>query len=175
MSTPKQVPLLNRVLCFVILLVIGLLLPIQPAFAQAQTPGIEAFAKKLPPADLKNQLIAPNEEPTGRPRFLPTITANLLQDPSFESSFLTDYYWAQYSTNHWTPVCETAYCGDGAGTAGPRTGSVWGWFGGVYFGNPGVVSPEVDYVYQYVPFPSCGAKLQFYLWIGYAQQGSGTN
>ena len=39
-------------------------------------------------------------------------------------------YWGQSSTNFGTPLCTVADCGDGGGTAGPRTGTVWAWSGG---------------------------------------------
>jgi Zn-dependent metalloprotease len=90
---------------------------------------------------------------------------NPLQDPSFEASIGSSLYWAQSSTNFGTPLCSVAGCGDGGGTAGPRTGAVWSWFGGTSYDETGSLS-------QTVTFPSGSAALGFYLWIGSAGAGS---
>ncbi|MBK9924361.1 MAG: M4 family metallopeptidase [Anaerolineales bacterium] len=93
-----------------------------------------------------------------------------LQDPSFEYSYATYPYWAQYSTNYGSPLCTIADCGDSAGTAGPRTGSVWGWLGGT-------TNNEAASLTQVVYFPDGypSLKLKFYLWIGRASSGSDAN
>jgi hypothetical protein len=100
---------------------------------------------------------------------------NLLSDPSFED-YTPNTYWTETSTNFGTPLCITAGCGSGS-YSGPRTGSVWAWFGGVDFTDPTMVSPEAGSLSQSVIIPSdpSGATLQFYLWIGYAEAGSGTD
>lgn len=54
---------------------------------------------------------------------------NLIADPSFEDGS-PNGFWAESSTNFGTPLCTTAACGTGGGTAGPRTGTWWAWFGG---------------------------------------------
>ncbi|HEX6269638.1 MAG TPA: VCBS repeat-containing protein [Anaerolineales bacterium] len=156
---------------FTILLLVALLLPTSPAFAQTSVQDPNPFAKRWPASGLRSQnQMAPAGivSPSG---------SNLLQDPSFEASFFSSAYWGQYSTNYGSPLCTPGDCGNGAGTAGPRTGSVWGWFGGVNFTIPGTTSPEISDLYQNVTFPSasCGAVLQFYLWIGAAQPGSDAN
>jgi hypothetical protein len=92
---------------------------------------------------------------------------NLLQDPSFES-YTPNTYWLETSTNFVTPLCTVADCTDGAGTAGPRTGSVWGWFGGT-------TKDEASSLAQTVDFPTGTANLQFYLWIGRAESGRGAS
>ena len=98
---------------------------------------------------------------------------NLVQDPSLEAAYTSTALWKQASTNSDTPLCTVNDCGNGAGTAGPRTGTVWAWFGGIDFMNdPESISPEVGDLYQNVTFPTCGALLEFYLWIGEAQAGS---
>lgn len=53
----------------------------------------------------------------------------LLQDPSFEAS-LGGGVWSSTSTNYGTAMCNLTGCGNGGGTAGPRTGDIWAWFGG---------------------------------------------
>ena len=69
--------------------------------------------------------------------------------------------WKETSTNFGTPICSFASCGDGTGTAGPRGGSYWAWFGGAS------TKEEKGSLTQTVKFPSGGAaKLRFYLWIG---------
>src|SRR5688572_17624266 len=150
-----------------ILLLVGLLLPVNPAFAQTPTPPSEPLTKQLPANGIRSQNRAAINITAAAP--------NVLQDPSFEASYGSGAYWGQFSSNFGTPLCIVADCGDGGGTAGPRTGSVWSWFGGIDFTDPDAVSPEVGDVYQDVSFPSCGATLQFYLWIGAAAAGSDAN
>ncbi len=90
---------------------------------------------------------------------------NLLQDPSFEA-YTPNTYWLETSTNFGTPLCTIADCTNGAGTAGPRTGSVWAWFGGT-------TKDEAASLTQTVVFPTGTANLRFYLWIGRADSGRG--
>jgi len=97
-----------------------------------------------------------------------TAIDNLLQDPSFEA-YTPNPYWTEASTNFGTPLCTIAKCGDGSGSAGPRTGSVWSWFGGT------TSSYEAGSLSQSVVFSHGSAYLQFYLWIGLAAPGSGTS
>ena len=101
---------------------------------------------------------------------------NLLQDPSFESSYTSTLIWKQSSTNSDTPLCIMADCSFGGATAAPRTGSVWALFGGIDWSDPESISPEIGDLYQNVTFPnSCSATLQFYFWIGAAPAGSDTS
>jgi peptidyl-Lys metalloendopeptidase len=92
----------------------------------------------------------------------------LLQDPSFEA-YTPNPYWLEASTNYGTPLCTIADCGTDGGTAGPRTGSVWSWFGGTEFVY------EAGSLSQSVVFPNGSATLSFYLWIGAAGAGSDTS
>jgi hypothetical protein len=86
--------------------------------------------------------------------------SNLIQDPSFEAG-IPNPYWEESSTNFGTPLCD-ASCGDGA-----RTGSVWGWFGGI-------ASNETATLTQPVTIPSgSSASLDFYLLID--EPGAGSN
>src|SRR6266498_6048651 len=101
MSTLKHVSVFNWVRSFMILLIIGLLLPTSSAFAKApaQAQGPEIFAKKAPADGPTNQLVFSNPNAMGDVSIIPLTTGNLLQDPSFEASFSTYPYWSQSSTN----------------------------------------------------------------------------
>lgn len=90
---------------------------------------------------------------------------NLLADPSFEA-YTPNPSWVEASTNFSTPLCTTAICGSGGGTAGPRTGTVWGWFGGTSSNESASLEQDV-----FIPYGS--TSLSFYLWIGNAPAGSG--
>ncbi|NUM55521.1 MAG: hypothetical protein HUU46_17875 [Candidatus Hydrogenedentes bacterium] len=90
---------------------------------------------------------------------------NKVEDGSFEAG-RNSGFWKEKSTNFGTPICIVSSpsevpCGDGEGTALPRTGVYWAWFGGAdTFVEKGSLT-------QNVKFPSGGsAKLRFYLWIG---------
>ena len=92
---------------------------------------------------------------------------NYVQDPSLEAAYGSTVTWQQSSINSDTPVCKSTVVDCTVATGGPRTGTVWGQFGGLDWSDPDVESPETAYIYQNVTFPnSCGASLQFYLWIG---------
>lgn len=94
------------------------------------------------------------------------IFVSPIQDPSFES-YTPNPYWSETSTNFGTPLCSLADCGTGGGSAMPRTGSIWGWFGGV-------PTNETASISQTVTFPNGvpNLKLQFYFWIGAVGPGS---
>lgn len=83
-----------------------------------------------------------------------------IEDGSFEDGS-PNAFWNEASTNFGSPLCDTGLCGDGAGTAGPRTGAFWSWFGGANGGG------EIGSVDQDVTI-SAGAEvsLEFYLWTG---------
>ena len=164
----------NWIRSFLILLLIGLFLPIGSASAQDETPGsLEKQQAVVGAGTVKSNS---SEGAT----IGPMASTNLIQDPSFEASFGSSAYWSQASTNFGTPICPSTAdpptgCGDGAApgnppTAGPHSGSAWAWFGGT-------PDPETGAVQQNsVAFPSsCNLTLQFYLWIGFAQSGSGTD
>ena len=84
--------------------------------------------------------------------------AETVQDGSFEAGS-PNPYWAEYSTNFGTPLCDPAGCGTGGGTAGPHTGSWWSWFGGTS-------SAEAGSVEQTVTIPNGTAALTFWAWCG---------
>ena len=92
---------------------------------------------------------------------------NQVQDPSLEAAYGSTGIWKQSSTNSDTPVCKSTVVDCMVATGAPRTGTVWGQFGGLDWSDPDVASPEDAHLYQNVTFPnSCSATLQFYLWIG---------
>ncbi len=90
-----------------------------------------------------------------------------IQDGSFEAG-TPNPYWTEASTNFGTPLCTVASCGTGNGTAGPRTGEWWAWFGGTTATEDGSLSQDVT-------LPNgAQALLTFYLWSG-TQSGNGTD
>jgi hypothetical protein len=98
-----------------------------------------------------------------------SAAANYVQDPSLEAAYTSTVLWQQSSTNSDTPLCKVVDCTNGGGTAGPRTGLVWAWFGGLDWRDQENTSPEEAGLSQMITFPnSCGASLQFYFWIGEA-------
>ncbi|HET9494904.1 MAG TPA: zinc-dependent metalloprotease family protein, partial [Chloroflexia bacterium] len=68
---------------------------------------------------------------------------NVIVDGSFEAGS-PNPYWDEGSTNFGTPLCDAASCGTGGGTAGPRTGAWWSWFGGVQAVEDAFVSQSVN-------------------------------
>lgn len=95
----------------------------------------------------------------------PCSSGNKLQDPGFEASSdntgnITNPTWNSSSTVFGTSLCNTAACGDGGGTAGPRNGDYWVWFGGT-------AGPESGTLSQSVALPAgATATLKYYLRIG---------
>lgn len=89
----------------------------------------------------------------------------LVQDGSFEQG--TSSPWGQFSTNFGTPLCTVAECGNGGGTAFPRSGLWWAWFGGIGVFEEGALQ-------QSTTIPLGTARLRFYLWIG-ARSGNGSD
>jgi S-layer homology domain len=90
---------------------------------------------------------------------------NIIQDGGFEAATGNppdSPNWTESSTQFGTPICSILLCGSGGGSALPRTGNFWAWFGGA------PTTPEVSSLSQAVTFPPAGATvtLNFYLWIG---------
>ena len=102
--------------------------------------------------------------PPATPTCAPGGGGQLLQDPSFEGG-TPNANWTEASINFGTPLCDVAGCGNGGGTAGPRTGDWWAWFGGT-------TALEEGSVEQTVNIPAGSTTLQMYLWIG-NHSGSG--
>jgi uncharacterized repeat protein (TIGR01451 family) len=89
-----------------------------------------------------------------------------LLDGGFESGTPSPS-WTELSTNFGTPLCTLAQCGNGGGTAAPRTGAWWAWFGGT-------AVAEAASLTQTVVLPTGAARLRFWLWNG-ASSGNGTD
>ena len=169
MPARNPISLLKQIRSCIILFLIGVLFLTSSAFVMPQAQMTNPFAKQLPAGGQRS----PGPQADTTEKIL--IGSNIIQDPSFEASYNSGAYWGQYSDNFGTPLCVTADCGNGVGTAGPRTGAVWAWFGGVDFTDPDAINPEVSYLNQPVTIPSCGATLKFYFWIGRADPGSGAD
>ena len=146
---------------FTVLVLLGLILTFAGG-VQAQEG--DPLQRKRPGTGFLTEPLAPPENP------LPASgVTNFVADPSFEASFPYGPPWYSTSMNFPSVLCTKAACGTGSGTAGPHTGNVWVWLGGIAPQN------ESGSAYQAVSFPSCGATLQFYLWIGAATKGSDAN
>jgi len=97
-------------------------------------------------------------------------SAELLADGSFEAatSGQSPSWSATANGPFATPFCTfggTLACENGAGSAGPRNGDVWAWFGGSG-------AKQTQTITQKVTIPSGEATLSFYLWTG-AHSGNG--
>ncbi len=80
----------------------------------------------------------------------PASAAELVLDGGFEgavdngSAVLDSPDWTEADSLFDSPLCNAALCGTGGATAGPRTGQVWGWFGGAATaGHTGSLSQAV--------------------------------
>jgi M6 family metalloprotease-like protein len=140
---------------------------VPPGWSGTVTPSKAGYIFK--PSSRSYTNVLANQTAQG---YTATGPTNLLQDPGFETftpgAADPNPYWVETSTNFGTPLCATGYCSTGGGTTGPNTGSVWGWFGGTS-------SDETATLSQTVTIPSGTADLDFYLWIGSASTGSGTD
>jgi hypothetical protein len=94
------------------------------------------------------------------------LPGNVLVDGGFEETdpgTLVNPNWAATSTQFGTPICgHNIPCGARTGTALPRQGTFWGWFGG----GAGVLA-ETASLSQDVTLPSgaSSAILAFNLWV----------
>lgn len=87
--------------------------------------------------------------------------AQLLLDTSFEASGSGSGPWTSTSTNFGSGWCTEGTCGNGGGTAGAHSGSVWAWFGGA-----GTIA-ETTTASQAVVIPAGSERhLNYWLWIG---------
>jgi hypothetical protein len=96
----------------------------------------------------------------------PTCTpTQLLIDSGFEASdpnTAANPFWASTSQGFGTAICTTGTCPDDAGTALPRNGSAWVWFGGS-------ANAEISTLSQSVVIPSGSARqLNFFLRRGFS-------
>jgi len=97
----------------------------------------------------------------------PGSPVNIVRDSSFEAG-TPNPFWEEESENFNTPICTIDVCGDGDGSAGPRTGDVWVWMGGIS-------EHEHSHVKQVLMIPPNATQLQFYLWIGSAEYPSSSD
>jgi len=79
----------------------------------------------------------------------------LLGDGGFELGSQPASPWQQYSRWFGTPLCSVAACG-GYGTALPRSGQWWAWFGGIN-------QPEEGSLEQTLTIPAGRAFLRYFL------------
>jgi hypothetical protein len=95
--------------------------------------------------------------------------SSTVKNPSLEDG--DDGDWTVFSTRPSSSVCESSACGSAGGTAGPRSGDWWIWFGRLrVMGAPSVV--ERSRVEQEIRISRGTATLEFYLWLG-AASGNG--
>ncbi len=100
----------------------------------------------------------------GRPR-AKTVTESGVLDGGFELGS-PNPFWFEESISFATLLCTVETCGDGLGTAGPRSGGHWAWLGGF----PGRESSELS---QSVSLPEGDPLgLELWLWHG-AESGNG--
>src|SRR5262245_57628201 len=98
----KQLLLSNWFRNITVLLLIGVLVPNNSAFAKNLAQWSETFAKPWPP----NKVIS--QSPVSSENVIPLAGGNYLQDPSFEASFGNSTFWTQSSTNYGSPLCTVA-------------------------------------------------------------------
>ena len=90
---------------------------------------------------------------------------NIVADGGFEATTDqgTNPNWASTSTAFGTSLCNLDGCGDGGGTAAPRTGNGWTWFDGTGDGS----TAENASVSQTIVIPTGDtATLNYYLRVG---------
>ncbi len=88
---------------------------------------------------------------------------NVVTDGGFEAEDAPA--WAPTSSNFGTVWCTAANCGTGGGTAGPRTGTGWLWFGGAS------TLLETGSAQQAVTIPVGATNLVFGYWLGVCGTG----
>lgn len=167
MTRRKHATMSKWLRSFIIIVMIGFLLPSASVFAQGSSPAdrstvaLQAGLTPVSGASLPNASIAPM-----------AVTGNLIQDGGFEAynaQTQDDPFWAESDSFFTTPLCNGLDCTYFV-EAHPHSGDAWAWFGGI---QQPVHTASLS---QAVALPICtSATLQFYFWIGYAQTGSGTN
>jgi hypothetical protein len=86
--------------------------------------------------------------------------AQLIVDGGFETGGIPSTFWnPETSTNFGTPLCDVPSCTTGGGSAPPRTGAFWAWFGGI-------AAVETATLGQTVTIPAGTATLTFWMRIG---------
>ncbi|MBK8024657.1 MAG: PD40 domain-containing protein [Chloroflexi bacterium] len=66
--------------------------------------------------------------------------------------------WLEYSRRFGSPLCDSS-CGNGGGSAGPRSGVWWAWMGGTE-------ADELSALEQSIRIPPGTAELRFWVWVG---------
>jgi hypothetical protein len=93
-----------------------------------------------------------------------TRGTDTIDDGSFEAGASGDSpAWTEASTAFGSPLCTAGACGTGGGTAGPRTGDVWSWFGG---NNGGGENGSMTQSLTISDLGANTAAVELYLWIG---------
>jgi hypothetical protein len=95
-----------------------------------------------------------------------TAQVEVIEDGSFEAG-TPHPVWYEYSSNFGTPICDFSECGNGGGSALPRTGNYFLWFGGIG-------AAETGYVYQTVTIPEAYSELRFWF-RNAASSGNGSD
>ena len=153
---------------FTALLIIGLYLPSNSARAAPSMQGEDFPSPTSRTAStFWGQIAAPIENQKTWETTTPVEATNLIQDPGFENSNppADNPYWVESDSVYGTPLCNGSWCGYWT-DAHPYNGSAWAWFGAA---QEPVHTASLS---QTVTFPTGGATLRFYFWIGYAQPGS---
>jgi hypothetical protein len=152
MNKKHQIQINSKFIVVVILLVLIAALAVNLSTAQTVNPK---------GSDARVQRISLFESASAVGRGVDAIT-----DGSFEAG-ITNPNWASTSTNFGTVLCD-ASCGG----VGPRTGTIWAWFGGAA-GNG-----ETGTLTQSLTINDLGtgtASLEFYLWHSSAVNPTGTD
>src|SRR5688572_1343636 len=95
----KQISLFNWIRGFSVLVLVALLLPTNPALAEAPPQDSSPYEKQMPTDGVRSRIS------TAHANFMSFSGPNLIQDSSFEASYGSNAYWGQYSTNFGTPLC----------------------------------------------------------------------
>jgi len=169
MFTLKHAMKHNWLRIFTIVLLIGLLLPSGFVLAQDSSPHSRREEA------LKSGMIPLSDDSIEKADIESASLTQVVQDGSFEAfdpGTRTDPYWTASDSYFDTPLCNSSMDDCGAwDDAHPYNGFNWAWFGGTT-----VPATHTASLSQTVTFPACGAgTLKFYLWIGYAEPGSGTD
>jgi len=147
----------RRLYYFISFLGLISLLVFQPAMSVAAQDGVTT---KYPRVGATNEGVLENSAVLVPAAELNAV--NLILDPGFEL-YNPNPYWEDYSQEFGITMCTVADCSTGMGT-GPKSGTVWVWFGGSEVG-------DVGYVYQGVTIP--GGKATFSFWVEQITCGTG--
>jgi hypothetical protein len=77
--------------------------------------------------------------------------------------------WAEASSNFGSPICDVGSCGTGNGTAAPRSGAFFAWFGGFTTGV------ETGSVQQSIAIPAGTAAIEFHSRLGACAAANGAS